>query len=317
MSDDVDDFEPKRVLVIKLGALGDLILCMASFEAIRKKHPNAEIALLTGPAFASLAMQMPWFDHVIVDQRPSFLQLGKWWKLIRDVRYYAPTRVYDFQGKFRQRILYCALHGYMGLIEWSGAIKGCSHPRAWPPQRNMHYSDFLAAQLKNAGIDKVAEPDLSWLAEEQRQDLSLPEKYAVFVPGCAPQHQHKRWPAKSFAALAEKLAARGVTCLAVGTKHDADSINAIRAINADVVDMAGKTNLKQLASLFRGAEAVIGNDTGPTHLAAAVGAHTVALMSDQVDPYWSSPKGTHTTWLQDSPLSKLPVSKVASAVGLS
>lgn len=310
------DIENKRILVIRLGALGDLILCMGAFAAIRKEHPNAEIALLTAPAFAPFAMQMPWFDHVIIDQRPKFMQIGKWWNLIKNVRNYAPTRVYDFQGKLRQKILYYVLHGYMGLIEWSGAIKGCSHPRAWPPQPNMHYTDFIAAQLKNAGIDEVPLPDLSWLDETLSKDTKLPERYAVLVPGCAPQHLHKRWPAKHYAEIAKALVAKGVTVLAVGTKHDADSIEAIRKLAPEVVDFAGKTNLKQLASVFRGAEAVIGNDTGPTHLSAAVGARTVALMSDKVDPYWSSPKGTQTTWLQGRPLEKLAVSKVTEALGI-
>lgn len=307
--------KPERILVIKLGALGDLVLCMGAFEAIRKAHPNAEIAILTGPAFAPFVKEMPWFDTVLTDSRPRFTQLGKWWKLLSDVRSYAPTRVYDFQGKFRQSILYHVLRALTKGVEWSGAIEGCSHPRAWPPSPNMHYSEFVAAQLKAAGLDVVKEPDMSWLDEPLTQ-IELPEKYAVFVPGCAPQHVHKRWPAKSYAKLAKTLEQNGTKVLAIGTKADADSISAICDLAPNVIDMAGKTNLKQLARVFRGADVVIGNDTGPTHLAAAVGAHTVALMSDKVDPYWSSPKGVHTTWLQGRPLSKLAVSKVEDAVGL-
>jgi len=313
MSD--DDYKHKRILVIRLSALGDLILCMKAFSSIRKAHKDAEIALLTSPAFASFAMQMPWFDHVIIDNRPKVYEIRKWWKLIKEVRNYAPTRVYDLQGKTRQTILYYVLHGYMGLIEWSGAIKKCSHPRLWPPKPNMHYTDFLSAQLENANVKIDDDLDLSWLSEKIT-NIELPKKYAVIIPGCAPQHLHKRWGAKNYAELSKILYSKGITVLAVGTKDDADAVSDIRKIDPNLIDFTGKTTLKQLASLFRGAEFVIGNDTGPTHLSAIVGAHTIALMSDKVDPYWSSPKGKHTTWLQGRPLKKLSVSKVTKALGL-
>lgn len=157
--------------------------------------------------------------------------------------------------------------------------------------------------------DSFFSPDLSWL-DAPLDDFALPERFALFIPGCAPSRPYKRWPPLHYAMLAKKLMAEGVTVFAVGTKADAQSIGAIRALAPAVGDLAGKTNLKQLAALARRAELVVGNDTGPTHLAAAVGARTLALMSDQVDPHWSSPRGPQTTWLQGSPLSALGVENV-------
>jgi ADP-heptose:LPS heptosyltransferase len=295
--------------VIKLGALGDLVLCMSSFAAIRAHHPKAEIALLTAPAFAGFAMQMPWFDHVITDSRPKFYQFVAWFKLLRAVRNYAPSRVYDLQGKTRQTVLYYLLGGARKKVEWSGAIKGCSHPRAWPPQPNMHYTDFLAAQMERAEVKMVKAVDLSWL-ETSVRDFDLGPRYALLIPGCAPSRPYKRWPAERYAELAQLAMKKGLRVAAIGTKSDAQSIADIRALAPEVIDLSGKTSLKQVASLARGAEFVVGNDTGPTHLAAAVGARTIALMSDQVDPYWSCPRGSQTRWLQGSPLAKLSVERV-------
>ncbi len=305
----------ERVLVIRLGALGDLVLCMGAFAAIRAKHPDAEIALLTGAGFVAFGLSMPWFDHVLIDPRPKITQPFSWIRLIRQVRTYAPTRVYDFQGKLRQSILYYALGGLWGKPpEWSGAVKGCSHPRLWPPQPNMHYTDFLAGQLERAGLAMQKEPDLSWLSDSV-DSLSLPKKYALIIPGCAPTRPEKRWPAAHYAELSRRLAAQGLETLAIGTKHDADSIAEICVLAPDVLSLVGKTSLKQVATLARGAQCVVGNDTGPTHLAAAVGARTVALMSGQVDPYWSSPRGSQTMWLQGSPLESLSVDKVWERLG--
>lgn len=350
----------ERILVIKLGALGDLVLCSGAFASIRAHHPEAEIALLTGPPFAAFALQMPWFDHVLLDPRPKATQPLQWLRLIRDVRNFAPTRVYDFQGKFRQTILYYAL----GRPEWSGAVKGCSHPRLWPPTKGMHYTDFLAAQLRAAGVDtdtpilseegrhcepclgkarqsspqlstsgedgecgtgsprdiNVArddgfflQPDLSWL-DGDLCGFNLPEKFAIIITSCSPQHPHKMWPATHYAELADRLKDKGMSVIAIGTKADQLTVETVRTFAPHVIDLCGKTSLGQVAALARRAHLVVGNDTGPTHLAAAVGAKTIALMSEKVDPLWSSPRGPFAQWLGGRPLDEVGVEEVLRGI---
>lgn len=298
-----------KILVIRLGALGDLTLCMGAFSAIRRAHRDAQIALLTGPAFGAFAKLMPWFDEVLIDPRPSAFDLGKWRNLVKDVKAFSPTRVYDFQGKTRQSVLYAALGGPLWGPEWSGAAPLCAHPRLWPPREGMHYTDFLAAQLERAGLFMDDAPNLSWL-DASMEGLSIPERFALLVPGCAPQHPHKRWPVEKYAALAQMLGAQGLTCMAVGTAADKAAIDGVRALAPEVVDLSGKTTLPQLGGLARRAACVIGNDTGPTHIAAAVGASVITLMSDKVNPVWSAPKGPKARWLQGIPLSALEVRDV-------
>ena len=326
-----------RILIIRLGALGDIVLCFAAFQAIRRAHPEAEIALLTMPAFAAFARSLPWFDKVIVDPRPPSWRLDKWWSLGRDVRAFAPTRVYDLQGKFRQTILFHLL----GKPEWSGAAKGCSHPRLWPPVAGMHYTDFVVAQLERAGINmnrhsraggnpiSFAQPlegrtwdprlrgddeiELDWLTAPL-DAFTLPEKFALLIPGCAPNRPYKRWPPAHYAELAKELAERGIQCVAIGTTHDTPAIREIIAAGGPVIDLSGQTSLPQVAALARKADYVIGNDTGPTHLAAAVGARTLALMSDRVNPHWSAPKGPRATWVQGKPLETLSPESVLAAL---
>lgn len=283
---------PERILVIRLGALGDLVLCFQAFHEIRRAHPDAEIALLTMPAFAGFARSMPWFDKILIDERASGRQFGQWVRLIKQVRDFKPSRVYDLQGKLRQSILYGFLGGPFGP-EWSGAAPLCSHPRLWPPQAGMHYTDFVAAQLRLAHVPSQAPPDLAWL-DAPLDNFSLPERYALLIPGCAPGREYKRWPAKKYAELARRLREENIECIAIGTKADAHAIIAMRAEAPHVIDLTGQTSLPQLAALARRSVAVIGNDTGPTHLAAAVGSNVIALMSDKVNPVWSSPRGPKT-----------------------
>ena len=71
----------RRVLVIRLGALGDLVMSFGPFQAIRQAHPDAKITLLTTPPFADLCAQSGWFDDVWADPRPGLFQPGAWLRL--------------------------------------------------------------------------------------------------------------------------------------------------------------------------------------------------------------------------------------------
>ena len=302
----------ERILVIRLGALGDLVMCGQAFQDIHAEHPDAEIALLTSPAFADFARVMPWFNRVLVDPRPGFADPLGWVKLLSAIRKYAPTRVYDLQGKRRQTILYLLLGGPFGPV-WSGAAPGCRSPRVWPPKPDMHFIDFLAAQLRVAGVTASSPVSWSWLTAPL-DALNLPARYVLFTPGCTPKLAQKRWPPSSYAALANRLQQSGLPVVMVGTQQDAAIIAAIKAEAPLVIDLCNRTSLAQLAALARGSLATIGNDTGPMHLAAAVGAPTLALFSGHTNPVWSSPPGVRVLWLQRDPLRNLGVDEVWSGL---
>lgn len=304
--------KPKRILVIRLGALGDIVLCFQAFHEIREADKDAEIAFLTMPAFAEFAQAMPWFDRVIVDPRPAAQRIDQWIKLVKDVSGFKPNRVYDLQGKPRQSILFALLGGPWGP-QWSGAAPLCSHPRLAVPSQGMHFTDYLEAQLQLADVPTQPPADLSWL-DASVDGFSLPARFAVLVPGCAPLREYKRWPPRKYASLAAQLQKKGIPCIAVGTKQDTAAIAAIRSAFPGVLDFSGRTTLLHLAGIMRRAECVIANDTGPMHIAAAIGTPTLALMSEQVDAVWNAPHGPRVQWLQGKPLANLGVDKVLLAL---
>ena len=98
--------------------------------------------------------------------------------------------------------------------------------------------------------------------------------------------------------------------VAVGTAVDQDIIGAIRADNPAVIDFSGKTNLGQLAALARRAQGVVGNDTGPVHITAAVGTPTLVVMSGVTDPVRMVPRGPSVGWLREEKLADLEVDAV-------
>ncbi len=305
--------KPERILVIRYGALGDMIYCFQSFAEIRAAHPRAEITVLTAPAFVEFAKRMPWFDHVMPDPHPTLRQPLVWWKLAKQIREQNFTRVYELHGKLRQSILYGLIGGPIWAPEWSGAAPLCSHPRLWPPQPNTHFEDFLAAQLRLADVPAQQRADLAWL-DGPVDGLDLPPRYAVIVPGCTAGQNYKRWPAENYAAVVRYLKDQDIPVIAVGTKADTDAISVIKTLAPDLIDLSGRTSLFQLAGVLRRAALIIGNDTGPMHMGAALGAPTLALLSGSTNPVWSAPRQPGAQWLKEQVLSSLPVGKVLLAL---
>ena len=302
---------PRRILVIKLSALGDFVLSIASFQAIRRAHPEAEIALLTTGPFEGLALATGCFDEVWIDTRPPLTRPLAWLALARRLRRGGFERVYDLQRNDRSA-WYFRLMG-RPKPEWVGKVAGASHRYVEAPGSARHIAEREAEQLRLAGIERAQWPDLSF-AEKDASDFQLPTPYALLVPGGAPHRPRKRWPADNFAALAQHLASRGVTPVLVGTDAEAAEIDRIAAACPDAVNLRGRTALLDLAALGRGAAAAVGNDTGPMHLIAAAGASSISLFGADSDPRKVAPRGPSVTVLSRDDLQDLPVSEVLDAL---
>ena len=145
-----------KILVIKHGALGDIILAGAAFAAIRKAHAPDDITLMTTAPFASFLSASPWFDHIIIDARPDFWNIPGVMKLRRQLRGF--DMVYDLQTSSRSSRYF----ELAGKPCWSGIASGCALPDADPQRNFIHTRERLAGQLAAAGIDKLSSPDFAW-----------------------------------------------------------------------------------------------------------------------------------------------------------
>jgi ADP-heptose:LPS heptosyltransferase len=295
----------KHVLVIKLGALGDFVLAFGPFAAIRAHHPDARITLLTTRGFTGLAQGAPWFDAVATDGRPAWWNLPGLLRLRETLRGY--DMVYDLQTSGRSGWY----HRLAGRPPWSGIAAGCSHPHTNPARNGMHTVERQREQLAMAGINSFPAAETGWLTEDT--NLPLPAPYALLIPGAAPHRPRKRWPAAQFATLATMLARRGQTPVIVGAAQDAPLASVIQAAAPSAIDLTGRTNLRELAAIAARASLAVGNDTGPMHLAAALGTPCITLFSADSDPALTGPRG-FVTVLAAPNLADLPVQRVAEAL---
>ena len=293
-----------RILVIKLGALGDVVLAFQPFADIRAHCPDARITLLTTAPFAPLLSASPWFDRIVVDSRPA------WWDLVGLRRLQRALQGFDLAVDLQTSARSSRYFRLAGRPAWSGIARGASLPHANPGRNAMHTVERQREQLAIAGIPGSAAADLGWL---KGSAASRADPYGLIVPGAAPHRPGKRWPLCRFAGLAQTIAARGLRPVIIGSAADTQLATTIVRACPSARDLTGRTSLIDLGALAGRAALAVGNDTGPMHLAAAVGCPCVVLFSAESDPALTAPRG-RVTVLRVRDLADLPVERVAAAL---
>lgn len=270
------DIEPRtmeKILIIKLGALGDFVLAIGSMMEVRRRHPSAELTLMTGSPYLPVARQMEIFSRYIVDNRVSYFNIREQRRLLSEVIRGNFDLIYDIQGVRRTK------YKYFPVLRWF-------MPRSfgWVHAYGQELWQVKKIRRRSFGCLEVkAHPmnhpcaDLSFLHGENEHFAELPVRFVLMIPGCSPNHPYKRWPVENYAALAKMLAARGIASVLIGTHAEAAEIRAIEASSPMVVSMLNKTSLLDVPDLARRALATVGNDTGPSHMASLAGAPTIAI----------------------------------------
>ena len=251
------------ILIIKLGALGDVVMATSLVDRILRHHAPRRCILLTSPAYAGLfpGLELKTFDR---SSLRSTLATVLW---IRRQKF---LRVYDLQSNDRSG----AMCGLSGIPERVG-----NHPRfpynTHPQGRytgQCHIHDRMLEVLEAAGVstDAVVPCLYPSATDRKKVDAWLQErdlanrKLVVMHAGASARHPEKCWP--YFRELAESLAQRGYSTLWIGGNDDRDA-------NADLarvtgVDASAVFSFLQLVALAAHAEFAVTNDSGPMHLLA-------------------------------------------------
>lgn len=281
-----------RILVIKLSAFGDFCLSLGLFERIRAHHADAHITLMTTHPFRQLGQDCGAFDEVRTIARWHVGALGPWLRYLKSVWRQPYDMVYDLQANDRTRAL--------RLLSPPVMRRGWLSARQPSPVPGMlDITPHLGSLPQN----------MTWLTATA-QDFDTPRPYVLLVPGSAPQHPAKRWPAPHYADLAQALLAQGITPVLLGTAAEAETTALIAASDSRIVDLTGQTSMADMAALATKAAAAVGNDTGPMHLISICRCPVVSLFSSASNPVQSAPRGPVVRVLQEQDLAHLPASAV-------
>jgi ADP-heptose:LPS heptosyltransferase len=311
----------KDILIIKLGALGDLFQSEGALHDIRLHHPTARITLLTGPAYRKLMERCPWIDAVETDPRAPRWRLDRMLDLRRRLTAKPYSIVYDLQNVSRTAFY---RRWFLPRTSWSGTAPGCSHPHRAANPKRIPSLERLAGQLSDAGVpvNHTFQPDLAWVADDVSEILGqagVAAPYVVLLPGSSTRLPHKRWP--GYAALAERLIARGVRVVTVPGPEELDLCRTIPGTMLTGTGVAGTAmiggrwlNFFQLAGVLAGARLAVGNDSGPTHLSAHLGRPTVALFGSHMAARLTGIDRPNVTCLEVPDLKDLDVDRVDAVV---
>ena len=268
-------FNPKKILIIKHGSLGDIVFALEPILAIRKKFNNSVINLVTEEKFVSFFKKIKMFDQFLVDNRGGILSTlsliikiisGKY-DLIIDLQNSKRTNFYHF---FIKNLSSSRINGSRSFVHDRYII---------PVQGQESPTQGLYNQLKLLDIDQ-SNPDLSWLASD-KEDKSIENKQLVLIiPGVSKSGRAKQWSPNKYQQLCSFFESKGYFICLVGTKDDASSLQPILDGCKKIINLIDKSPPEIIYSVAKKSQLIISNDTGPGHIATLSKVNTVWLALD-------------------------------------
>jgi 3-deoxy-D-manno-octulosonic-acid transferase/heptosyltransferase-1 len=327
------DFKGKKVniLIVKLSAIGDVIHTLPSLNALCRLYPDAHITWVIEEAAADLIKNHPYLEEVLVSRRKRWskdIRSGRLGNALREINSFIKTLrqrhydlVIDFQGLFKSSMIVFLSRGerklgYDSLQELSGLFLNEKIPEDMNKHAVDRYLDFpryLGAKIENVEFilppNKEAQANVRILLDK----YNLQDKKFIAINPIA-LWETKLWNNEKFARLAD-LINDNLQMKVVFTGSEKETLDKITSsTNKEIINLGGQTSLPELACLYQQARIVISTDSGPMHLAAAVGTPVIALFGP-TDPARTGPYGFgHTiikTELPCSPcfLKKCPTKK--------
>ncbi len=282
--------DSKRILIVKLSSIGDVVMSLPVAAALRHRFPEAYLAWAVGPAAADVLTGNRHLSEVLViggkesgDGVKALPPLGEPMKLRRELRRFDFGITLDLQGLFKSAAV-AYLSGArerIGFRSWREGAFLLNNRRLVPYRPEIHAVDLYLDFAVALGAPREPVEFSLAVSEEDRPKVDdlvgAREKLAAFIPGA--RWESKLWPTGRFAAVAEGLAEEfGLTPVVIGAASDKRLATLIAAVcKHEVLDLTGKTTLKQAAEVFRRCRVTVGNDTGPLYLSAAMGTPTVMV----------------------------------------
>ena len=296
------DFAPERILVIKLDHLGDVLLATPVFSNLRRAYPNAELHALTGTWSRVVLERHPDVNHVVEYNSPVFCRTGQPTSLKETFKLYRQLhrQKYDLMVELRSdwRTVWFAF-GRLTPKRISRAALQVANKFGFTQFSGTHETTRNLDVLRQAGIAipvrtaifSVTAEDKKWASDFLATYQIEKQRPLVAIHPGSPIAL-KRWLPERYAELADWLIAqKRAQILFVGVEDEIPIITEIQALmQGESINIAGKTTLTQLASILLTCNVFIGNDSGPMHLAAAVGTQTIGLYGPG-DPTRFGPAG--------------------------
>jgi heptosyltransferase-2 len=285
--------EIKRVVVRGTNWVGDSVMTVPALRALRQVLPEASITLVVRPSARGIFADVDFVDDLLIYDRRSV------WSVVPQIKEWR-KRQFDlavlFQNAFEAALI-PFLAGVPLRLGYATESRQAllTHPLPLPDWRSSRHEVFYYLYLITAleqllfGKSEICErePDASLQISDARKSeaedllraygVRAGEPVVVLCPGSI-NSRAKRWPAEAYAALADRLIDSGRQVLLIGSADEADVTREVTSrMKQQPVVLTGKTSLDQITSVLSLVDLVVTNDTGPAHIAAALGRPTLVI----------------------------------------
>ncbi|MCK5083465.1 MAG: lipopolysaccharide heptosyltransferase II [Candidatus Omnitrophica bacterium] len=291
----------KRILVVNVNWLGDVIFSSPIFKALKEAYPEAHISCLAVPRVKDVLESIPYVDEIIVyDEKDRhwhpLAKLGLIWKL--------RCRHFDVAFLLHRSLTRALMVFFAGIpqrvgYDAKGRGRFLTH-QTEPLEGQVHRSNYYLNIFESYGVkinDRQCQlkvlPETEEDVKKVLRSIGIPEDDLVIIVNPGGNWDLKRWSPSSYAHLVAGLVERSnTTVIITGAKKDVSLAKEIIGSGLEkVVDLTGKTNLKQLMALMKNADLVISGDSGPLHIADSLGTEVIGLFGP-TRPEITGPKGS-------------------------
>ena len=280
----------RRLLIVKTSSIGDVIHALPVVQAIKESRPGLTLDWVVRRRCADVLRGCPWIDRLIViEDKPGWRDLVRLRRSLRAAHYDCAL---DMQGLLLSGLV-TRMSDAPIRIGWDRNREGntfwLTHPivpgRASDARGDTHEVSALGGFAALFGVavpvpDFTPQPYLTEGGKAQAQIWLQPLPRPRIALNVGASRAYKRWPVAYWAQVADRLAKQGLGIVFVGGEKDSGTVASVQSQRAHPgydVDLSGKTNLPQLAAVLDACELVVSGDTGPMHIAVAVGTPVVAL----------------------------------------
>jgi len=290
---------PQRIVIFRALQLGDMLCAVPALRALRNAVPRAHITLIGLPwatsfveRYADLIDALAVFPGAVgfPEQTETDAALPAFYEAMRACHFDLAIQLHGSGGVANDLLFSLGARAHAGFVQINESRDGCF--LAWPdtlpePERYMALMRALGAPAEDTQLTFPLLPNdiVQYAALVATHGLET-ERLVLIHPGA--QLPSRRWPTGRFAEVADTLAADGWQISITGTAAEVGLTGAVLgAMTAPALHLAGATSLGGLASLVSHAQLVVCNDTGISHIAAAVGTSSVVIASGSDTRRWS------------------------------
>jgi len=310
----------EKILIVRLSAIGDVIHSLPTAYALRQKYPNAQIDWLVEKQSYPLVELNPYLDNVIILPRKQWKKsikkdfikgLKSFFSFFKNLRAENYDITLDVQGLFKSALssflakpnlrMGPADGREMSTLFYQAKIEVPDN-KVHKIKKYLHFAGALGAEMDEINYGLKLTPVIKSRVSRLFESHKITSNKKIVIINPFTNWESKNWFLERYFKLANELIKDNYYLIFTGSSDDKEAIDSFIAINEDnYSNLAGETDLQELTELYNRADLYIGGDTGPTHLAAAVGTPVISLMGP-TDPETNGPFGKGHTVIQDNSL---------------